>query len=101
VRFGLAVRDVVVGEGEMTGMLPGGKGGGSVSPPRGRLVGIEAAVIRGPVRVPAALVIRDRIIPAGLLAYPKHRCHDVGFPGVAGGRVGPGSGRDKYLWLDF
>ena len=95
------MRHVVIGQRAIKRILPRDERSRNVIPARGRLGSIEAAVIRGPVRVPGTLVIRDRIISAGLLANPKNRRHDVRLPRIARGRAGPGSGRDKHLRLDF
>ena len=86
--------DVVVGEGDVKGVLARGEGGGRVGRGAGgffRRVG--AAVVAGPLRVPAAFVVGDGVVFRGALADPEGGGDDGippgvladGFPGVREG----------------
>lgn len=78
--------DVVVGEGDVKGVLARGEGGGRVGGGAGgffRRVG--AAVVAGPLRVPAAFVVGDGVVFRGAFADPEGGGDDGVAPGVLAG----------------
>src|SRR6266567_1413261 len=79
-RLELTMRNVVVRESEVEWILPRDKGYWDVIPARARLRIVRPAVIRCPIIIPAAFVVRHRIISAGLFAHPKDGGNDVRFP---------------------
>src|SRR5207249_7496316 len=79
-RLELAMRNVVGRESEVEWILPRDKGYWDVIAARARLRVVRPAVIRCPIIIPGAFVVRHRIISAGLFAHPKDGGNDVRFP---------------------
>src|SRR6516225_10110685 len=99
-RLELAVGYVVIRKREVERILPRNERNGNVIPARTRLRVVGPAVIRRPIKVPAALVIRYRIVSAGLFPHPEHRGDNIHFPRVPLDRRA-GTGRDKDLRFHF
>src|SRR5437762_6913946 len=78
-RLELAMRNIVVRERTIKGVLPRNKGDWNVIPPRTGVWVIVSPVIRRPIEVPTAPVVGDRIIASGLdrkstRLNSSHRC---------------------------
>src|SRR4029077_2863703 len=95
-RLELAMGDVVVRQRDVEGILPRDERNWNVIPARARLWVVRAAVIRCPIEVPRTLVVRHRIVSAGLFPDPKHGGNNVHFPWVTLDRRA-GTGRDQDL----
>src|SRR6516165_10212653 len=99
-RLKLAVSDVVIRQRAVERILPRDKRDWDVIPARARVRGIRAAVIRRPIVIPRTLVIRHRIVSAGLFPHPKYGGDNIHFPRVPLDRR-TGTGRDKDLRFHF
>ena len=92
--------DVVVRQRNVEGILFWNKGDRDVIASRARVWAIRSAIIRRPVVIPCAFVVRHRVVSRGILSDPKHRGHDVHFPRVML-HARTGTGRDKNLRFDL
>src|SRR5258707_1641714 len=99
-RLELAMRDVVVRQRDVEGILPRDEGYRNVIAARARLRAVRTAVIRCPIKIPTTLVVRHRIVSARFLTHPEHRRYDIHFPRVPLDRRS-GAGRDKNLRFHF
>src|SRR5262249_11897491 len=99
-RLELAVRDIVIWQRAVEGILPGDEGCWNVIPARARLRVVCAAVIRCPIKIPRTLVVRYRIVSACLFPYPEHRRDNIHFPWIPLD-CRAGTGRDKDLRFHF
>ena len=99
-RLELAMRDVVIRQRDVEGILPRDERNWNVIPARARLRVVRSAVISCPIEVPRTLVVRHRIVSAGLFPHPEDRRHNVHFPGITLDRR-VGTGRDKDLRFHF
>src|SRR5882757_2632609 len=97
-RLELAMRDVVVRQRDVEGILPRDEGYRNVIAARARLRAVRTAVIRCPIKIPTTLVVRHRIVSARFLTHPEHRRYDTHFPRVTLDRR-VRAGRDKDLWF--
>ena len=97
-RLELAMRNIVVRERTIKGVLPRNKGDWNVIPPRTGVWVIVSPVIRRPIEVSTASVVGDRIIASGLFSDPKYRGNNVRLPRVALDRRSR-TGRDEHLWF--
>ena len=95
-RLELAMRNVVVRESEVEWILPRDKGYWDVIAASARLRVVRPAVIRCPIIIPGAFVVRHRIISAGLFPNPEDGRHNAHFPRVTLNRR-VRTGRDKHL----
>src|ERR1044071_497405 len=78
----LAMRHIVIGQRDVERILPRDERDWDVIPARARLRVIRAAVIRCPIEIPATLVIRNRIVSAGLFSHPKYGGDNIHFPRI-------------------
>src|SRR5262249_44595295 len=96
----LAVCDVVIRQRKVERILSRDKRDWNVIPARTRVRGVRASVVRRPVQIPRTLVVRYRIVSAGLLPHPKHGGDNIHFPWIPLDRRA-GTGRDKDLRFHF
>ena len=94
----LAMRHIIIRQRDVERILPRDERDWDVIPARARLRVIRAAVIRCPIEIPATLVIRNRIVSAGLFPHPEDCSDDIHFPRIPLDRR-PRAGRDKDLRL--
>jgi hypothetical protein len=99
-RLELAVRDIVVRQRKIEGILFWNKRHGPIIASRASIRIIGSAVIRRPIKIPRAFIIGDRIIAPGLFSNPKDGRHDIRFPRVTLDRRAR-TGRDKNLRFNF
>ena len=99
-RLKLAVRDVVIRQRDVKRILPRDERDRNVIPARTRVRVVRAAVIRRPIQIPRTLVVRHRIVSAGLFPHPKHSGDNARFPRIPLDRRA-GAGRDKDLRFYF
>src|SRR5262249_16631351 len=78
----LAVRDIVIRQCEVERILPRDKRDWNVIPARARLRSIRATIVRCPIQIPRTLVVRHRIVSAGLFPHPKDRGDNIHLPRV-------------------
>src|SRR5262245_56211318 len=98
--FELTVRDVVIRQREVERILPRYERDWNVIPARARVRDVCAAVIRCPIKIPRTLVVRHRIVSAGLFPHPKYGGDNIHFPRIPLDRRA-GTGRDKDLRFHF
>src|SRR4029079_702372 len=81
-RFKLHVRHIIIWQCDVERILPRDESYWNVISACARLWTVCAAVIRGPIEIPATLVVRHRIISASFFTHPEHRRDDIRFPRV-------------------
>jgi hypothetical protein len=96
--FELTMRDIVVGQRTVKGVLLGNKSYWNVIPPSAGIRGIGAAVILRPIKVPGAFVVWNGVVATRLFSDPKNSGHDIGLPRITLHRRTRAS-RDKNLRL--
>src|SRR5213594_1817652 len=99
-RLELAVRNVVVRQRKIEGILFWNKRHGDVIASRASIRIIGSAVVCRPIEIPRAFIIGNWIIAPGLFANPKDGRHDIRFPRVTLDRRAR-TGRDKNLRFNF
>src|SRR5258708_25264368 len=76
-RLKLPMRHIVIWQRDVERILPRVEGYWNVIPARARVRAVRAAVIRCPIKIPTALVVRHRIISARRFTHPRHRRSDI------------------------
>src|SRR6476660_3232057 len=99
-RLELAMRDIVVRQRKIEGILFWNKRHGPIIASRASIRIIGSAVIRRPIQIPRAFIIGNRIIATGLFSNPKDSRHDIRFPWVTLDRRAR-TGGDKNLRFNF
>src|SRR4029453_894047 len=99
-RFELTMRDIVVGQRTVKGVLLGNKGYWNVIPPCTRIRSIGSTIILHPIKVPGTSVVWNRVVALRLFSDPKNRGHDISLPRITLHRW-TRAGRDKNLRLYF
>src|SRR5262245_45516681 len=99
-RLKLTVSDVVIRQRAVERILPRDERDWDVIPARARLRVVRPAIIGCPIEIPTTLVIRYRIVSAGLFPHPKYGGDNIHFPRVPLDRRA-GTGRDKDLRFHF
>jgi hypothetical protein len=99
-RFELTMRDIVVGQCTVKGVLLGNKSYWNVIPPCTGIRRIGSTIVLHPTKVPGTSVVGNWVVAPCLFSNPKNSGHDIGLPGITLHRR-TRAGRDKNLRLDF
>ena len=95
LRFGRAAGDIIVRQRDVERVLPRGEFGRDVVPAGGWIGIVVAAVVAGPIDIPGAFVIRNRVIDRRTFSDPEDRGHDLPFPGIPVESGAEGGGSDN------
>src|SRR5947209_15292665 len=84
LRLELPVSHVVVGQRAIKWILPGHKGNWDVVSAGTGIRGVEPTIIGGPICIPGAFHVRNRVIAAGRLAAGENRGNNIHFLSAGG-----------------